>query len=45
MKCSRLWVLEKNTRAIDFYLSHGFLRTGERKLEEGTAEYVIRMER
>ena len=45
MKCSRLWVLEKNTRVIDFYLLHGFLRTGERKLEEGTAEYVIRMER
>ena len=40
-----LWVLEKNTKAIRFYESHGFHITGNRKLEEGTAEYRVLMER
>jgi len=40
-----LYVLEKNTRAIQFYERHGFSKTRERHLEEGTAEYIIRMER
>jgi putative acetyltransferase len=40
-----LWALEKNTRAISFYLRHGFRVTSERKPEEGTSKYLIRMER
>ena len=42
---TRLWALEKNERAITFYARHGFHPNGERKLEEGTAEYLIRLER
>ena len=42
---SRLWALEKNERAIAFYARHGFRPNGERKLEEGTDEYLIRLER
>jgi len=38
-----LWALEKNTRAIAFYQRHGFQPTGERQLEEDTAEYLIRL--
>ncbi len=40
-----LWAIEKNTGAIRFYESHGFHKTDERKFEEGTAEYLIKMER
>lgn len=40
-----LWALEKNTRAIAFYKRHGFHETGDRKLEEGTSEYLIRLEK
>ncbi len=40
-----LWALEKNERAITFYRRHGFERTGERKPEEGTDEYIIAMRR
>ena len=36
-----LWALEKNTRAIRFYERHGFIATGEKKLEEGTSEYLV----
>lgn len=36
-----LWALEKNTRAIRFYERHGFIATGERKPEDGTAEYLV----
>ena len=39
-----LWALEKNVDAIRFYESHGFHNSGERKLEEGTTEYLIKME-
>lgn len=39
-----LWALEKNTRAIAFYERHGFARTGEKKLEEDTTEYLVQME-
>ena len=42
---TRLWALEKNVRAIAFYARHGFHPNGERKLEEGTEEYLIRLER
>ena len=44
-KADCLWALEKNDRAIAFYKRHGFHKTGERKLEEGTSEYLIRMAR
>ena len=40
-----LWVLEKNHGAIRFYQSHGFLPTHERRLQEGTPEWLIKMER
>lgn len=43
--CNYLWVLEKNTKAIRFYQRHGFVLTGEKKLQEGTPEYIVRMER
>lgn len=38
-----LWVLEKNRNALAFYRAHGFQPTGERRLEEGTPEYVLRL--
>lgn len=40
-----LWALEKNQKAISFYESHGFHLTNTRKPEEGTAEYLVLMER
>ena len=40
-----LWALEKNEKAIAFYHRHGFRVTEERKFEEGTTEYLVRMER
>lgn len=45
MNCDRLWVLEKNTRAIQFYERHGFVLTDEKQFEEGTTEYIIQMKR
>ena len=40
-----LWVLEKNADAIRFYEAHGFHLTENKKLEEGTPEYKVMMER
>lgn len=40
----RLWALEKNQGAIQFYRANGFSPTGARALEEGTPEYIIQME-
>lgn len=40
-----LWAIEKNTNAIRFYEAHGFHLTGEKKLEEGTTEYLVKLER
>ena len=40
-----LWALEKNVRAIAFYERHGFRVTTEKKLEEDTTEYLVRLER
>ena len=40
-----LWALEKNARAIAFYQRHGFRLTDQRRLEEDTTEYRVRMER
>lgn len=45
MGANILWALEKNTRAIRFYQRHGFHLTGERQLEDGTSEYLVRMQR
>ena len=43
--CNTLWALDKNTNAQRLYSKHGFVKTGERKLEEGTSEYIIEMKR
>ena len=40
-----LWALERNTRAIRFYERNGFVATGEKKLEEGTTEYLVLLKR
>lgn len=40
-----LFVLEKNDKAIRFYQRHGFVLTQERLIEQGTAEYIVKMER
>ncbi len=40
-----LWCLEKNTDAIRFYEAHGFRNSGERKPEEGTPEYIVKLVR
>ena len=40
-----LWTIEKNTDAVRFYEAHGFRLTETRKLEEGTAEYLVMMKR
>lgn len=42
---THLWALEKNERAIRFYKRHGFRVTDEKKLEEDTTEYLVRLER
>ena len=41
----QLWALEKNTRAIAFYQRHGFNVTQDKRLEEDTTEYLVRLER
>ena len=40
-----LWVLEKNTKAIRFYERNGFVFSGEKKPEEGTAECLMLLKR
>ena len=40
-----LWAIEKNTDAIRFYEAHGFRLTEDKQFEEGTTEYLVRMER
>lgn len=42
---NHLWALEKNVKAIKFYERQGFHVTGEKELEEGTTEYLVRLER
>ena len=44
-KANTLWALEKNVRAIRFYERHGFNVTTDKKLEEDTTEYLVRLER
>lgn len=41
----RLWVLEKNPRAIRFYERHGFHLTERKKRVDDTNEFLICMER
>ena len=43
--CDFLWVLEKNRKAIRFYQRYGFAVTEEKKYQEGTAEYIVKMNR
>lgn len=40
---AHLWALEKNTGALRFYARHGFFPTGEKKFEEDTTEYLLRL--
>ena len=40
-----LWALEKNTRAVRFYERYAFKITADKKLEEDTTEYLVRLER
>jgi len=45
LNANTLWALEKNHRAIAFYQRHGFHVTGDRRPEEDTDEYLLRLER
>lgn len=38
-----LWALEKNTKAISFYKSHGFELTDEMKFVDDTTEYLVQL--
>ena len=42
---NHLWALEKNIKAIAFYKRHGFNMTNEKKYEEDTTEFLVRMEK
>ena len=42
---NNLWALEKNERAISFYIKHGFNLTDEKKFEEDTIEYLVHLTR
>ena len=44
-KANNRWALEKNERAISFYIKHGFNLTGEKKFEEDTIEYLVHLTR
>ena len=44
-QANHLWALEKNVKAIKFYERHGFHVTGEKELEEGTTEYLVKLKR
>ena len=45
MDANHLWALEKNIKAIAFYKRHGFDKTNEKKYEEDTTEFLVRMEK
>ena len=45
MDANHLWALEKNIKAIAFYQRHGFDTTNEKKYEEDTTEFLVRMEK
>lgn len=40
-----LWALEKNKKAISFYERNGFYITNNKKYEDGTTEYLVRLVR
>ena len=40
-----LWAIERNVEAIRFYERQGFHVTNNKKLEEGTTEYLVMLER
>lgn len=42
---NHLWVLEKNTKARQFYGRYGFIDTGNKRLEDGTTEYIVELKR
>lgn len=42
---NHLWALEKNIKAIAFYKRHGFDTINEKKYEEDTTEFLVRMEK
>ena len=42
---SFLWAVEKNVGAIRFYERHDFCVTDVRELEEGTTEYLVKLQR
>lgn len=42
---NHLWALEKNVKAIAFYKRHGFDTTNEKRYEEDTTEFLVRMVR
>lgn len=44
-QADHLWALEKNEKAIRFYERQGFLMTGEKMLEKGTTEYLVKLKR
>lgn len=39
-----LWALEKNARAIHFYEKHGFKMTDDKRPEDDTTEYLVKLE-
>ena len=43
LSADNLWALEKNTKAIKFYEKHGFELTVEKKFEEDTTEYLVKL--
>lgn len=45
LNVQHLWALEKNVKAIAFYERHGFRVTNEKKFEEDTTEYLVRLKR
>lgn len=45
LHADNLYALEKNVRAISFYKRYGFHLTGQKKYEEGTTEYLVKLER
>lgn len=45
LHADHLWALEKNIRAISYYQRHGFHLTGDKKFEEDTTEYLVKLER
>lgn len=45
LHANNLWALEKNVRAISFYQRHGFHLTDQKKFEEDTTEYLVKLER